>query len=423
MGKRANERANRLVADGPHDRRQPSVAPLRCPSCNAPVPLGDADTAKCAACGTDVPLPDQYKTLRDTDRQERTDRAEAERLYHKLGKPPSKLLELWVTLFVLGAGAIGAVVYAFVAIGGVFILFAAVLLELVLHGLATRLGIDFIDRFGGGTTYAGFAAIVIVLGVLPAWLASYLRSSGDLRLKLQAGLAAKPPERPGFPSTCRQCGAALDVAPGQLGVRCAYCGSDNLVALPDSWIERAGKRKEQLHRRIVDAVAKATALRSEARGDLKTIGIVGAVAIVVMALLGRFSVWLDEDDVTTSYADSMGPPRVMFRWANSSTVAENTTDALFREMYIALRNGERLELTTNETCPKLQVRSTTSFELLQLDDSVSFGIAADGSRVVRYTAPYTGLFHLTVETGGSAKMHWRIAPHGSLPPLAPLGCE
>jgi len=422
MGKRADERAKRLAPDASQERRAPSIAPLRCPTCNAPVPLGDAVTATCSACGASVPLPEQYRALRDADRQDRSDRAEAERLYRKLGKPPSKLLEIWVTVFVLGAGALGAIVYAFIAIGGVFILIAALLLELVLHGLAGPLGIDFIDRFGGGTTYAGFAAAAIVLGVLPAWLASYLRSSGDLRLKLQANLAAKPPERPGFPSTCRECGAALDVAPGKLGVRCPYCGSDNLVALPDAWVERAGSRQRHFHHRIVDAVAKAQSLRSEARGDLKTIGIAGAIAIVLMAGLGHFSVWLDEDDVTTTYADSMGPPRVLFHWSDSSTLAENTTGDLYRESYLALRDGEVLELTTNETCPKLTVLNTTSFPLLQREDDVHIGIAGDGTRVARYVAPYTGLFHLVLVGDGSAKMRWRIA-HGPPPRLAPLGCN
>jgi hypothetical protein len=284
------------------------------------------------------------------------------------------------------------VIYVLVAIGGVCILFAAVLLELVLHGLAGPLGIDLIDRFGGGTAYAGFAAAVLVLGVLPAWLASYLQSSGDLRLKLQANLAARPPQQPGFPSTCRQCGAALDVAPGQLGVRCAYCGSDNLVALPAAWVERAGTRQRHFHQSIVEAAAKAAALRSEARGDLKSLGIIGGVLIVIMAGVGHFAMWLDEDDVPITYSASMGPPRVLYNWSDSTTLPENTPGDLHRAMHIALRDGEVFELTTSEPCPKLTVYNTTSFPLFQREDAVPFGIAADGSRVARYIAPYTGLF-------------------------------
>ena len=422
MGKRADERAKRLAPDASQERREPSIAPLRCPTCSAPVPLGDGDTATCGGCGTSVALPEQYRALRDADRQDRADRAEAEHLYKKLGKPPSKLLETWVTVFVLGAGAFGAVVYAFIAIGGVFILIAALLLELLLHAFAGPLGIDFIDRFGGGTTYAGFAVCVIVLGVLPAWLASYLRSSGDLRLKLQANLAAKPPERPGFPSTCRECGAALDIAPGKLGVRCPYCGSDNLVALPDDWVQRAGSRQRHFHHSIVDAVAQAASLRKEARGELAMIGILGAIAVVVMAGLGHFAVWLDEDDVPCTYADSMGPPRLMRHWSDSGTLAENTPGDLFRVDYIALHHREVLELTTNAICPKLTVYNTTSFPFFIREDVVRFGIAADGSRVARYTAPYTGLFDLDIAGGDSSTLRWHIA-HGPAPQLAPLGCD
>jgi uncharacterized Zn finger protein (UPF0148 family) len=418
MGKRADNRAKRFL-DVPEANPRPSVAPLHCPNCNAPVPLGTGDTATCAACGASVPLPEQYRALRDADRQNSTDRAEAEHLYKTLGKPPSTLLQLWVTVFVLGAGAIGGVIYVLVAIGGVCILFAAVLLELVLHGLAGPLGIDLIDRFGGGTAYAGFAAAVLVLGVLPAWLASYLQSSGDLRLKLQANLAARPPQQPGFPSTCRQCGAALDVAPGQLGVRCAYCGSDNLVALPAAWVERAGTRQRHFHQSIVEAAAKAAALRSEARGDLKSLGIIGGVLIVIMAGVGHFAMWLDEDDVPITYSASMGPPRVLYNWSDSTTLPENTPGDLHRAMHIALRDGEVFELTTSEPCPKLTVYNTTSFPLFQREDAVPFGIAADGSRVARYIAPYTGLFKLDLV--GDGTLRWRIAR--DRPPLAPLRCD
>lgn len=418
MGKRADNRAKRLL-DAPEPDRQPSVAPLHCPTCNAPVPLGTGDTATCAACGASVPLPEQYRALRDTEHQDSTDRAEAERLYRKLGKPPSKWLELWVTVFVLGAGAIGGVIYLLVAIGGVFILLAALLLELLLHWLAGPLGIDLIDRFGGGTTYAVFAAAVLVLGVLPAWLASYLQSSGDLRLKLQANLAARPPQRPGFPSTCRQCGAALDVAPGQLGARCAYCGSDNLVALPPEWVERAGKRQRHFHQNIVEAAAKAAALTREARGDLTAIGIIGGIAIVLMAGVGHFAVWLDEEDVPITFSASMGPPRVLYNWSDSTTLPENTTGDLHRAIHIALRNHEVLELTTSALCPTLTVFNTTSFPLIQREDAVPFGIAGDGSRVARYIAPYTGLFKLDLV--GDGTLRWRIAH--DRPPLAPLRCD
>ena len=425
--RRARERVCRLAGD-PGSAGGPSVAPLRCPTCNAPVPLGEGqgDVATCVACGTAVPLPAGYRALRDADGRGRADRAEAEALYRRLGRPPSKLLEIWTTAFVLAAGAVAAFVYLLVVIGGAFILLAAVLLALVAHGLADPLGIDFIDRFGGGTTYAVFAAGTIVLGVLPTWLAGHLQSSGELRLTLQANLAAKSPERPGFPATCRQCGAALDVGPGQLGVCCAYCGSDNLVALPDAWVARAGERFVHFHRDIVVAAAQAATLRTEALGDLKVIGVVGVIAIVLMAGLGRFSVWLDQAPAI-SYADSMGPPRVLFTPADSSRQPESTSASAYGDRELALRDGEVLELVVaGAPCPSLTVRNMTSFPLLLREDVVPWGVAADGSRVARYVAPYTGLFVLDLAMGDAAhdpQLRWRIAPAGPVPRLPAPSCE
>lgn len=403
----------------------PSVTPLHCPTCNAPVPMGTADTATCLACGASVPLPDDVRALRDSAAENAEDRAQAEKLYRKLGKPPSALLQAWVSVFVLGAGAVIAVVSGLVALGGVALIFVALGLELILHALAGLFGVDFIDRYGGGTAYAGFTACVVLFGALPAWLVNYLQSSGELRLQLQANLSARRPKQPGFPSTCRTCGAALDIAPGQLGVRCAYCGSDNLVALPPEWVARISANATGFHKTIVEAMGKATDLRKEAKGNLVLIVVIGGIAMLLMAGLGRFAVWLDEhdnDEMTyASYAECMGPPRELLRQADGSTLPENTRGELYRADMVALRDGEVLELDVGTACPKLEVFNTTSFPLLQREDVVTFGIAADNTRVARYKAPYTGLFKLDLV--GEGTMRWRIA-HGPAPALRPLtGCE
>src|SRR5207253_1658793 len=79
-------------------------------------------------------------------------------------------------------------------------------------------------------------------------------ASGRRRLvergKLQAELAAKPPSRPGGPARCRRCDAPLDVKPGDLGVRCFYCRTDNLVAMPADWIARMKSGTAEIAREI-----------------------------------------------------------------------------------------------------------------------------------------------------------------------------
>ena len=384
------------------------------------MPLGETDVVPCPACNAQVPVPDKLRELRRAEREERSDRAEAEKLYRTLGKPPSWLLRAWVTGFVLGASAVVSVLAAIVAIGGVFLIFLAVGLELVLHGLAGPFGVDLVDRYGGGWAYAGVAGAMLLFGVVPVRLASYLQESGALRLELLGNLAAKPPERPGFPSTCRECGAALEVPPGAYGVRCAYCRSDNLVRLPAAWLARVGTHEKHFHGSMVDASNKARELREQGRSKLTSTAIIGAIIIAVMGVVGYIATRIDED-YPVDFATSLGPPRVLVHWVDHSTLAENVQGDAYTETWIARRHREVLEIVVHGACPTLKMFNTTTFPLLQNDDAIAFGVAADGTRVARYRAPYTGIFKPQLK--GAATMRWRIE-RGLPPPLAPLtGCE
>lgn len=399
----------------PAAREKPSVEPLHCPTCGAPVPLGDDDVVPCVACGARVPVPENLRELRRAEREDRADRADAEALYKKLGTPPSALLRAWVSVFVLGMGAVIAVMYALVAIGGIFLIFIVVGLELLMHALAGPIGINLVDRFGGFGAYALFALAALAFGALPMWLANYLQRSGELRLELQASLAARAPKRPGFPSTCRNCGAALEVPPNAYGVRCAYCRADNLVQLPAGWLGRARAKHDHIHGNIVEAVAQARALLRDRLETLKVGAAIGVVVVLVMGGVGYVAQHIDEDDIY-HWGDSYGPPRKLVRW-NGDPLPENQIGDTFLSTWIALHHGETIEVGVVGNCPHLSVWNTTSFPLIQDFDSVSFGIAADGTRVARYRAPYTGIFKL--ELKDADKLRWHLV-HGTPTPLAKL---
>ena len=226
------------------------------------MPLGQGDSAICTFCHAAVPLPAEYRELRDAEQQRTADRDRAEELYRKLGTPPSAALRAWAQFAALATSALFAAVVTILTIFSSLILLAGFALELVLHAIAPLIRIDLIDRFGGGTVYAGFVLIIVVGALLPIWAFSYFDSLAQIKRSLQANLAAIPPQKPGFPSTCRECGAALDVPQGAYGVRCAYCRADNIVSLPREWIESFGAKEKTFHRSIVTAVEQATKLRS-----------------------------------------------------------------------------------------------------------------------------------------------------------------
>ncbi|HTJ42879.1 MAG TPA: hypothetical protein VL463_12335 [Kofleriaceae bacterium] len=394
----------------------PTAAPLRCPSCGAPVPLADGDVATCVFCKAEVPLPQELRALRDADQQGRADRAEAEALYRSLGKPPSTILRAWVGAAELFAGALAGLLMLLFWLSSATIVLSGLLLELVLHWIAPLVRIDLIDRFGGGTTYAGFVVAVVMLGLFPKWLVGYLDQSAKIRVSLQANLAARPPERVGFPSTCRECGAALAVPPGALGVRCAFCGSDNLVALPREWLAVAGARQAHFHASIVDAVAQARALRADARRGLWPAAKWLAGAAVAFGLVGKCAVYVDEEQVATSYAHSMGSPRVMVSYWDPTV--EMPIDQLveFKQLSnftVALRHGEIFEISSPDggACTTITIHNTTTFPLFTRDDDVAWGPLDDGTYGAQYRVPYTGLFKIEIngifQTKGPTHARWR----------------
>jgi LSD1 subclass zinc finger protein len=83
----------------------------------------------------------------------------------------------------------------------------------------------------------------VILGLL-VW--SLLGERIDARRDLQAALACKPPKTEGGPGLCRHCDAPLTIAPGALGVRCTFCGADNLLQVPASWSANAAAMDKTL---------------------------------------------------------------------------------------------------------------------------------------------------------------------------------
>jgi LSD1 subclass zinc finger protein len=426
---RSKERAARLVPQ----KRAPAkaqVAPLSCPACRAPVPLGAGDVAACAHCGTRVPLPEPHRALRDAERQRSEDRAAAEALYQRLGAPPSAALRLWAQAALLAGGALAGFLGLFLTVSSPLLLLSGFALELILHALARLLGVDLIDRFGGGTVYASFAFSLVAFGIGPNWLLGYLDSLAAVRAALQLNLAAVPPQQPGFPSTCRNCGAALDVPPGALGVRCAYCRSDNLVSLPRAWLARLGERLGSFHASIVDAAAQADALRKEQLQVLPDAAKWTVAAIVAFGLLGRGCSALDADRIATTFAASAGPPRQMFAyWKPEMGVPSDALAPFARLTYtVALRRHEVLQWSSPDTGwgGAITVKNSTTFPWITSEETAPWQPQTDGTYAARYRAPYTGLFQVELQTREvsviDVHLRWRIGADSvdGVPPAPPI---
>ena len=414
--KKALARAAKLApADGePHE--QPAVAPLSCPSCSAPVPLGDGDVATCSFCQAKVPLPPEYRAIRDAEQQRTTDRDAAEALYRELGSPPSAALRAWSSAVALTGGALFGVLVIILWISAVFMLFAGFALELLLHALAGPLGIDLIDRFGGGTVYAAFVVIVVVFALFPIWLTTYLDSLAEIKRTLQVNLAARPPQKPGFPATCRGCGAALDVPPGAFGVRCAYCQADNIVSLPADWISSVRAKQTTFHKSIITAVELANKVRAEARAGLPGAAKWSLGAVVVFGLIGRGCSSLDSEGVYTGFRQSMSAPRQLISYWEPDVGVPIDKMAVFKHLSysVALHHREVLVWSSNDEGwgGRIDIRNTSSFPLLTRSWQRPWLPQTDGTYAASFTAPYTGLFvvelHSKATREGGTHLRWHV---------------
>jgi LSD1 subclass zinc finger protein len=422
--KKALARAAQLAA-APRDDAPPTsrIAPLKCPSCDAPLPLGQGETAVCTFCHAAVPLPAEYRELRDAEQQRTADRDRAEQLYRELGSPPSAALRLWARFAEIATTALFGIVVAILTVCASLMLLAGFALELVLHAVAPLIRIDLIDRFGGGTVYAGFVVIIVAGALLPMWAFGYFDSLAEIKRTLQANLAAIPPQKPGFPATCRECGAALDVPTGAYGVRCAYCQSDNIVSLPREWLASFGVTEKTFHRSIVTAVELAAKLRADARAGLPSAAAWSLAAIVVFGLVGRGCSALDSESVVLAYRQSMGPPRQMFSHWTPNVGVPSDTMAPFEhlEYSLALRHGETLSWSSNDEGwgGTIEIKNTTSFPFLTKGWERPWVPQTDGTYGATFVAPYTGLFvvklHTRDLTEGGTHLRWTAGDARTLP--------
>jgi LSD1 subclass zinc finger protein len=357
-----------VTDDDREDGAPIAVKPLVCPSCNGAVPLTDGAETKCPYCSARVPIPEEHRALRAALQSRAEQMALVEAEYRRIGKPPGPILrfaagaaegsvkvvlaiatgflsiwaallgfvwdlikdidELWVLLLVL--------VLPFVAL--YFVLLGA---AHALRALAPVIGVDLIDRYGlvGGFLFLA----VLVWFLVPVTIATrdYFDAWADVRRRMQTCLAAKPPKIPGGPAGCRRCGAALEVPPHALGVRCAYCNADNLVALPPRWVANAARASSKLHMQVSSAIAEERTVRKKARGA--ALAVLGW-SLLLLPVSAGFG-WLMARLHMFEHREGFGAARDLL----PHDCRSNYDDACPSSRDIALHRGETLVIFNRET--------------------------------------------------------------------------
>ena len=203
------------------------LEPLTCVGCAAPVPVGDQRSFACPFCATTVDVPAEYQLLRDSALADTAARAQSAEMFAALGGRPSVIARLLVR-------SLGVLL----VIAGMLAPLPAILIFLFIHFGGTPFGLQLYDVLSDAQQTGLMIAVPLVL-LAVGWLiaGAARRWAIDVGV-LKASLAARPPARSGGRALCRVCGAALDYGPEDLGARCLYCHSDNLLRMPRAYLER-----------------------------------------------------------------------------------------------------------------------------------------------------------------------------------------
>jgi len=397
------------------------LKPLECPKCDAAVPIGDGNTTKCPFCGGEVAVPAEYIALRDADEHQRKARAEAVVLLGQLAQPmPLAVRAFWILGTVATYATIGVAIYGLVvgfivtfgsppphgALDLIFSLFVALIAvpmtwEWILHAVASTLHVDVLDKLTGFGGHALLGIVIAVFFVLPILLGQRAAKIRVLHDRLQAKFASRPPTRPGGPAQCRHCSAPLEVAPGALGARCLYCGTDNLLTVTKQVASSEQARAHASESELDNVVAERAALRAELIPDFKIVGILALLLMPMCGGVGRGveALLAENDGDGTPHSTHAGGTPVLYGHGDHRPQGEVTLDCAPCSFYVPLHHGDKVTVSlTSKDAVAVKRRVVDPWYWLSWNWDTLAG-----------PAPYSGWYRIDVDNEKpGATLHWKV---------------
>ncbi len=241
------------------DKSQPQKAepppPLKCSGCGAPAVPADAQVVNCPYCGTPIRIPDDVQMRIRAINKRDAAAQRSEKMIEKLIHQPGALR----TSFFVFLAAIPSMLAWPAAIIGAGVLYALCYLRVANAILLA------IAAFG-------------VIAALYYLVRGQLTDRQALRL-LTMSFAAHAPTAAGGAHHCRQCNGPLIEPPGQVLVRCVYCGAQNVLGLDARGDAQKGRAQVES---LDEALSKRSVERSRWRWSAAAaLGILAIVAILV----------------------------------------------------------------------------------------------------------------------------------------------
>jgi DNA-directed RNA polymerase subunit RPC12/RpoP len=271
------------------------VEVLVCPKCGAPLTLGDRETTTCKRCGTETVVPERHRRLRELRGKDAALQAQGEAMFDRLDSPPS--LVTGVVAMTLDLNMLAFLFFYGIPVGLASILWSLDATTWLAH---YRHVPEAQIPFAVTMVFAGL--VLLVLLFVPRALGVYANRRASGRLMLVQGLAAKLPAQPGGPSTCRVCGAPLEIPENARVCDCIHCGAQNAVRIRSKLLARTEKAVAARSETVADALRIDDAERKETRAKLGSE--LGRYVIRIVTMCGLFGLI----GSSHSHEDSFGMP-------------------------------------------------------------------------------------------------------------------
>ncbi|EKD81325.1 MAG: hypothetical protein ACD_39C01859G0003 [uncultured bacterium] len=170
---------------------------------------------------------------------------------------------------------------------------------------------------------------------------------------LQISLAAGPPKIPGGPATCNNCGAALVVKHDSHFVSCGYCETENLVGLPENWLQTARSRLSGVQKSATEAIQN---FKKETGRLYETLLSLAILFVIYGFILGSFYatdrsnhflplISADQAHRKVIHTDKAANPALSFGEWGHITLSHAQTSREFVDLYFFMNAGEMVKVS------------------------------------------------------------------------------
>ena len=244
------------------DSFRPDFSALHCPSCGGAVPVSENEKTACPFCGAAVEIPARYR--------------EAFAAAETIAGDNHRIVAEWKSL-----SAIRISNFAYRLLNSLpFLLIAAGMVMLLLDSLELLDGdAAFLRLLHQPAVKMGYWAFVVLITITGAIYSSRNLWANDTR-SMMAFFAARRPENPHHPFSCRNCGSALAVRTNEAYCVCPYCHTENFILPGMERMSNLQERKENFAILLEDTV-QLCRLRKK-NGQVFSFG--RALALGLMAL-------------------------------------------------------------------------------------------------------------------------------------------